>query len=74
MKLRILSESERERIKQAALEEFASDARNDSRYAAETVRFLAESGPQSMEWWVESLSADPDSAIEMLGFNPYELD
>lgn len=59
-------------IKERALEAWALDAAQDPHYAAETVRFLAETQP--VEWWLEILTTDSDMWEELLGFNPLEED
>ena len=68
-----LTPKEFEILKDEALRMFADDAANDPRYAAETVRHLAERAyPNDYQWWLEFMSSDPDVHEEILGFDPWE--
>ena len=57
-------------IREVALDAYRDDARNDSRYATETVAHLAKD--RDVQWWLEFLSSDPGVYESLLGFEPLE--
>lgn len=69
LRIRELTTSEQEHLRNAALDMFESDAYNNPYYARETVEFLA--ADKSIDWWLSFLSSEPDMVVQLLGFNPY---
>jgi hypothetical protein len=73
-RLRRLTPAQVDDIRVEALAAFTRDARDDPRYATETVEHLANEAKKDTRWWLEFLSSDPDTWEDILGFNPLAED
>jgi len=63
-----LTDEQVEHIKSMALDALRADGCNDIDFLVETVEHLADDQP--LEWWLETVTNEPDMWEELLGFNP----